>query len=148
MKSLKDTILERLKLNKDSKISKDIPTKFSENITYTENEIKIIQQYAQKLRIRPVILTNYEYNDKSKLHYSHNCVNLFYDNNWETKEQSTYIFLWKFDGLWKCLIMINNKRNPVATKTGGFFKSKNVEDICKELLIQIERTKFYDEVKN
>jgi len=142
------SIIERLKLNSDSKISGIIPTKFTENIIYSENDIEIIQQYAQKLRIRPIILTNYEYdNDKSILNFSHNGINLFYDNNWETKEQLTYILLWIFEGWWKCLIMINNKRDAVVTKTGGYFKSKNVEDVCKELLIQIERTKFYDEVK-
>jgi len=141
-------INERLSLNKQSKIYEAIPTKFSENIICTENEINIIQQYAQKLRIRPIILTNYEYDeDKSILNYSYNGINLFYDNNWETKNQLTYISLWKFEGLWKCAIWINNKPNAVVTKTGGSFKSENVEDVCKELLIQIERTKFYDEVK-
>lgn len=148
MKNLKGFVLERLKLNNDSKISKSIPTKFSENIIYNENEIKIIQQYAQKLRIQPIILTNYEYDDdKSILDCSYNGINLFYDNNWESENQSTFILLWKFESWWRCRMWINNKRNDVATKTGGFFKSKNVEDVCKELLIQIERTKFYDEVK-
>jgi hypothetical protein len=94
------------------------------------------------------MLTNYEYDDKSILDYSPNdCINLFYDNNWKTKKQLTYITLWKFEGWWRCLIMINNERNDVVIKTGGLFKSKKVEDVCKELLIQIERTKFYDEVK-
>ena len=148
MKNLKGFVLERLKLNNDSKIGGSIPTKFSENIICTENEVKIIQQYAQKLRIRPVILTNYEYDDdKSRLNYSHNGINLFYDNNWKNKNQLTYIVLWKFDGWWRCYIVINYERNAVATKTGGYFKSKNVEDVCKELLIQIGKTKFYDEVK-
>ena len=147
MIDLNQFIVERLTLNKQSKIYEPIPTKFSENIIYTENDIKIIHQYAQKLRIQPIILTNYEYNDNKVIDCSYNGVNLFYDNNWETKEQLTYITLWKYDGLWKCIIYINNKRNPIATKTGGYFKSKNVEDVCKELLIQIEKTNFYDEVK-
>lgn len=148
MKNLKGFVLERLKLNNDSKIGGSIPTKFSENIICTENEVKIIQQYAQKLRIRPIILTNYEYNDDIPiLHSSYNGIKLFYDKNWETKTQLTYILLWKFESWWKCLIWINKKRNPVTIKTGGFFRSKNIEDVCKELLIQIERTKFYDEVK-
>ena len=143
-------INERLSLNNQSKLNNryHIPTKFSKNIIYTENEIKIIQQYAQKLRIHPIILTNYEYdNVKSKLDYTNNSINLFYDNNWETKNQLTYILLWKYKGWWRCFIRINNKGNNVATKTGEFFKSKNVENVCKELLVQIERTKFYDEVK-
>lgn len=99
------SITERLKLNSDSKISGIIPTKFSNDLNYTQNDIEIIQQYAQKLRIRPTILTSYEYDDeKLTLTNSYNGINLFYDNNWETKKQLTYITLWKFDGLWKCLI--------------------------------------------
>ena len=148
MKTIDNFIYERLSLNKQSKIIEIIPTKFSNDLNYTQNDIDIIQEYSQKLRIQPTILTNYEYNDeKLTLTDSYNGINLFYDNNWETKNQLTYITLWKFDGLWKCLIMINNKRNDVATKAGGYFKSKNVEDVCKELLIQIEKTNFYDEVK-
>lgn len=141
-------INERLSLNNQSKLRYHIPTKFSKSIIYTENEIKIIQQYVQKLRIHPIILTNYAYDDvKSKLDYINNSINLFYDNNWETQSQLTYITLWKYEGWWRCFIRINYERNDVATKTGGFFKSKNVENVCKELLVQIERTKFYDEVK-
>ena len=63
MKTLKDLVLERLKLNKDTKINEDIPTKFSKDIKYTQNEIDIVQKYAEQLDIKPIILTNYHYND-------------------------------------------------------------------------------------
>ena len=149
MKTLNNFIAERLKINKDIKINETIPTEFSENIIYTKNEINIIQQYAQKLRIRPVILTNYEYVSLkcNKTSYN-NLLFIFFNENWTTTNQEYYIILSKDEKKpnYGCMIVFNDSSKILPGLNNN---CKNVEEICKLLLEYLdEDPKFYNSFKN
>lgn len=147
MKTLNNFIVERLKINKDTKIG--IPIKFSNDIIYTNEEINIVQQYAQKLKIRPVILTNYEYLSlKCNTTSYNNLLFIFFNENWTTTNQEYYIILSKDEKKpnYGCMIVFNDSSKILP---GLNNICKNVEEICKLLLEYLdEDPKFYNSLKN
>ena len=157
MKTLNDFITERLKINKDTKINDDIPTKFSDDITFTQEEINILQKYMKQLKIKPVILTDYALNSKRVgknrmkliLHPNKYNIYVYFNDDWETKKQDTYLYINKDDGepyTWFVTVIIkyvdyNSKRNESL--------SKSIEDVCAELINQLQNdNKFYNALKN
>ena len=152
MKNLNIFISERLKLDKDSKISGIIPTKFSDDILYTKEEIDIVQKYAEQLKVKPLVLTNYILIRYNNLHPFKNYICMYYDEGWEKYEkQNNYIYLLKDDeanNKWYAHIVINN-HNYCLMNNGKTVSSLNVEDVCKELLQQLDKNDmFYNSVKN
>lgn len=153
MKSLNDFVIEKLKLNNDSKISKNIPRKFVYKTTYTRTEVDIIEKYAKQLEIKPVLITNEEYTSKYRssrsMSSSSSSLFLYFDDDLE----NTYRIWFIKDELsndWCCRLLFRYDEYCyyIQDKEGNnILYSKNVEDICKELLIQIKDTRFYEEAK-
>ena len=147
------SIVERLKINNDSKISKNIPRKFVYKTIYTETEVDIIEKYAQQLEIKPVLITNEEYLSKYRSSRSRSSSSsslfLYFDDDLE----NTYRIWFIKDELsndWSCRLLFRYDEYCyyIQDKKGDYILySKNVEDICKELLIQIKDTRFYEEAK-
>ena len=155
MKTLNNFIAERLKINKDIKINETIPTKFSKDIKYTQNEIDIVQKYAEQLKIKPIILTNYQYNDThQKLVGFDKYIFMYFDDDWNNCKLNglnNYIYIKKsfLYNEWEgWIVMKENNLRYIQNKNNSLLCSKNIEDICKELLKQLPNTDFYDEVKN
>jgi len=157
MKTLNDFIIERLKIDKDTKINDDIPTKFSDDITFTQEEINILQKYMKQLKIKPVILTNYTLQTKriginkmkQILQSSKYNIYVYFNDDWETKRQDTYLYINKDNEepyTWFVTIIIkyvyyNFKQNKSL--------SENIEDVCAELINQLQNdNKFYNALKN
>ena len=153
MKQLNDFILERLKLDKDSKVSKyNIPVKFSNNITFTQEEIDIVQKYVEQLKVKPVILTNYMLLRYHELYPFKNYICMYYDKGWEKYEkQNNYIFLLKDDeanNKWYAHIVVNNQSYCLMNNS-KIVSSLDVKEVCKELLQQLDKNDmFYNNVKN
>lgn len=146
MKTLKNLILERLKLNKDTKIIEDIPIKFSDNIVFTQEEIDIVQQYAQQMNVKPIILTNYRVSDdKKELDEYNRTIFMYYDYDWDKIRPANYIELDKKDwGQVKMIhITMNNKFSYEVIRVSSY----NIEDICKKLIDYLQHSMFYEYVK-
>ena len=146
MKTLKNLILERLKLNKDTKIIGDIPTKFSDNIDFTQEEINIIQRYIQQMNVKPIILTNYRVSDdKKELENYKGVIFMYYDYDWDKRRPTNYIVLDKKDwGQVKMIhITMNNKFSYEVIRVSSY----NIEDICKKLIDYLQHSMFYEYVK-
>ena len=146
MKTLKNLILERLKINKDSKIAEPIPTKFSKDIDFTKEEINIIQNYIQQMNVKPIILTNYRVSDdKKKLNEYNNTIFMYYDYDWDKIRPANYIELdkrpWGQDKM--IHITMNNKFSYEVIRVSSY----NIEDICKKLIDYLQHSMFYEYVK-
>lgn len=155
MKTLKDIILERLKLTKDSKLIKEIPTHFiaDNKLAFTKEDINIIQQYAQQLKVKPIVLTNSsisKYSSTNTLDSFLTNIFIYFNDDWDKKFQSNCIyFVYDIfnDNMWYCIITINGKQSYLY-KGKFIYYSKNVEDICKELIKYLnENNEFYNAVK-
>lgn len=159
MKTFNQFIIERLKLNKDSKLVKyDIPTKFSNNLNYTQRDINIIQEYAQKLKVKPIIISNYFYNYVTEsIKDSPTYVNIYFDKKWE-KDYFTHHISFKRnrynDNKWCATILLVHrvcdfKSLEVIDKNQEQLFSENVEDICKAMIDQLDDMygEFYNAVK-
>ena len=152
MKQLNDFILERLKLNKDTKVSENIRIKFGGKIDFTQKEIDIVQKYAEQLKVKPLILTNYMLVGQDGLFPYKQYIFMYYDKSWENnQEQDTYLYLLKDDeenNKWYANIVINSQ-NYTLMNNNKKVSSFNVEDVCKELLQQLDKNDmFYNNVKN
>ena len=151
MKSLKDTILERLKLNRYTKIGKNISIEFDKDISFSEKEIDIVKKYAQQFKITPVALSNYRKFEDSFDSFITNIFIYFYDD-WNTKIQDTYLYLTQdvfHGGSWYCLIVINDEDSYLHDSTTNHkYVSKNIENVCKELTKYLdENPDFYNKIR-
>ena len=160
MKQLNDFILERLKLNKDSKLNDGfIPTKFSNNLNYTQKDIDIVQQYAQKMKVKPILISNYFYNYVTEIiKDAPTYLNIYFDKKWE-KDYFTHHISFKRNGYddnkWCADILLAHhdcdfKFLAVIDKNCKQLFSENVEDICKAMIDQLDGIydEFYNALKN
>ena len=162
MKTLNDFVIEKLNLNSDSKIRKHneetIPTKFSNALNYTQKDINIVQEYAQKLKVKPILISNYFYNYVTEnIKDTPTYLNIYFDKKWE-KDYFTHHISFKRNGYndnkWCATILLAHhgcdfKSLEVIDKNWKQLFSENVKDICKATIDQLDGIykEFYDAVK-
>lgn len=143
MKNLNIFISERLKLDKDSKISGIIPTKFSDDILYTKKEIDMIQDCVQKMKVQPIVITNYLFTNNELISLN-NFIFMYYHNNWDKHRPACYLYFNKddYENYRENAVYVINKKGYTICA------SNDLKSVCKDLIEYLdENDKFYNEVK-
>ena len=134
-------------LNENEDIIDSIPTKFNKLDYLMSITINTIQKYAQQLKVRPIILTNYQYD--YVLYSFRNIVYIYFKNNWFKDFQNTYLCLYiDKNNIFHADIIIRDYGLTVSPKKTWEYTSENLEECCKKLLEYLdENPEFYNEVK-
>lgn len=143
MKTLNQFIIERLKLNKDSKIPELIPTEFSDDIIFTEQEINMIQGCACQMKIKPSILTNYALVNNKLIDYS-NYIFIHFSEKYDKETQHNFINIYKNPNNFKVTVMAiidDIYMNEIC-------ENKDLEIACKIILNYLDKNHdFYNKIR-
>jgi len=143
MIDLNQFMVERLTLNRNTKIYESVPTKFSFYIHYTKKEIDMIQECVQKMKVQPIIITNYLF-VFNRLTSLNDYIFMYYNNDWDKHRPACYLYFNKDE-----YENYRENANYVINKKGyTICASNDLKSVCKDLIEYLdENDEFYNEVK-
>lgn len=128
MKQLNQYILEKFKINSKTAHKVDIEMKLDYKYTnFSKEEIDTILEYAQSLKVIPMVLTNHD----SKYHVlEHNLIYLYFTNDWDQVKQKNYLIFRKDNNNYLGEVCIDYKIIFLKDKNDDLVTG-NIETVCK-----------------
>lgn len=146
MKSIIEYITEKFKISsktvyKEQEIKDEINY---EHIIFSKEDINTILEYAQSLKVVPIVISNKIYWNNS-MYSEKNSIYLYFDKNWNQTSQENYLQVQKDGKEYYAEIIIDNKLKFLKNDNNSTVFN-NIEEVFKAFDNKVPKD-FYNKLK-